>query len=84
MNAGIGDACGLGSKLAAVLHGFGGPNLLPSYEIERRAVGLRNREASGHPSEVRAEIAALYLLRMPSMVTSDGTQIFDRLARLRL
>jgi 2-polyprenyl-6-methoxyphenol hydroxylase-like FAD-dependent oxidoreductase len=61
MNTGIGDACDLGWKLAAVLHGFGGQRLLASYEIERRPVGLRNLEASGRHSEVRAEIAALYL-----------------------
>lgn len=60
MNTGIGDACDLGWKLAAVLQGFGGPGLLASYEVERRPVGLRNREASSRHTEVRVEIAALY------------------------
>jgi 2-polyprenyl-6-methoxyphenol hydroxylase-like FAD-dependent oxidoreductase len=59
MNTGIGDACDLGWKLAAVLHGFGGPGLLASYDAERRPVGLRNRSASGRHAQVRAEIAAL-------------------------
>jgi 2-polyprenyl-6-methoxyphenol hydroxylase-like FAD-dependent oxidoreductase len=36
MNIGIGDAADLGWKLAAVLHGWGGPKLLPSYSDERR------------------------------------------------
>ena len=70
MNTGIGDACDLGWKLAAVLHGFGGPHLLASYETERRPVGLRNREASGRHSEVRAEIAALYLTNL----TASGSR----------
>jgi 2-polyprenyl-6-methoxyphenol hydroxylase-like FAD-dependent oxidoreductase len=38
MNLGIGDAVDLGWKLAAVLRGWGGTMLLPSYEIERRPV----------------------------------------------
>jgi 2-polyprenyl-6-methoxyphenol hydroxylase-like FAD-dependent oxidoreductase len=42
MNSGVGDAIDLSWKLAAVLQGWGGPNLLPSYEIERRQVGARN------------------------------------------
>ena len=57
MNTGIGDACDLGWKLAAVLHGFGSPDLLLSYDIERRPVGLRNCEASGRHTKVRGEIA---------------------------
>ncbi len=35
MNIGIGDAADLGWKLAAVVAGWGGPMLLPSYSIER-------------------------------------------------
>lgn len=47
MNSGVGDALDLSWKLAATLHGWGGPGLLPSYERERRPVGLKNVEASG-------------------------------------
>jgi hypothetical protein len=61
MNTGIGDACDLGWKLAAALHGFGGPHLLASYDAERRPIGLRNREASSRHAQVRAEIGALYI-----------------------
>ena len=57
MNTGIGDACDLGWKLAAVLHGFASPDLLDSYEIERRPVGLRNCDASGRHTKVRGAIA---------------------------
>ncbi len=42
MNTGIGDAVDLGWKLAAVLEGWGGPELLASYDAERRPVGFRN------------------------------------------
>jgi 2-polyprenyl-6-methoxyphenol hydroxylase-like FAD-dependent oxidoreductase len=38
LNTGIGDAVDLGWKLAAVLEGWGGPELLTSYELERRPV----------------------------------------------
>ena len=38
MNLGIGDAADLGWKLAAVIQGWGGPMLLPSYSIERGEV----------------------------------------------
>lgn len=37
-NTGVGDAVNLGWKLDAVLAGWGGPGLLASYEVERRAV----------------------------------------------
>ena len=46
MNTGLGDALTLGWKLAGVLHEWGGPGLLASYEAERRPIGERNRNAS--------------------------------------
>jgi len=46
MNSGVGDAIDLSWKLAATLRGWGGPNLLRSYEIERRQIGDRNVGAS--------------------------------------
>ena len=46
MNTGVGDAVDLSWKLAAMLRGGGGPNLLASYEVERRQVGDRNIGAS--------------------------------------
>ena len=42
MNTGIGDAVDLGWKLAATIQGWGGPNLLASYDAERRPIGHRN------------------------------------------
>jgi len=38
MNMGIGDGVDLGWKLTAMLEGWGGPNLLDSYQAERRQV----------------------------------------------
>jgi 2-polyprenyl-6-methoxyphenol hydroxylase-like FAD-dependent oxidoreductase len=60
MNTGVGDAVDLGWKLAATLEGWGGPHLLPSYETERRAVGLRNRTASARHAAIRMRIAQAY------------------------
>ena len=49
MNTGIGDAVDLSWKLAAVLQGWGGDDLLDSYSAERQPVGARNvAEASGN------------------------------------
>ncbi|MCC2098781.1 MAG: FAD-dependent monooxygenase [Hyphomicrobiales bacterium] len=42
MNTGIGDAVDLSWKLAATLQGWGGPELLASYDAERRPIGERN------------------------------------------
>jgi 2-polyprenyl-6-methoxyphenol hydroxylase-like FAD-dependent oxidoreductase len=41
MNTGVVDAINLGWKLAAVLRGWGGPQLMESYSIERHATAKR-------------------------------------------
>jgi 2-polyprenyl-6-methoxyphenol hydroxylase-like FAD-dependent oxidoreductase len=46
MNTGIGDAADLAWKLAATLNGWGGPDLLGSYEAERRPIAARNIAAA--------------------------------------
>jgi 2-polyprenyl-6-methoxyphenol hydroxylase-like FAD-dependent oxidoreductase len=48
MNMGIGDAVDLGWKMAARLTGWGGSNLLASYELERRAVHERTIAEAVH------------------------------------
>lgn len=62
LNTGIDDAANLAWKLAAVLHGWGGPGLLASYHRERRPIALRNaaaaRELAAGPGAV-ARPAAL-------------------------
>jgi 2-polyprenyl-6-methoxyphenol hydroxylase-like FAD-dependent oxidoreductase len=50
MNTGVGDAFDLSWKLAATLAGWGGPDLLRSYEVERRQIGERNIGASRYAS----------------------------------
>jgi 2-polyprenyl-6-methoxyphenol hydroxylase-like FAD-dependent oxidoreductase len=60
MNSGVGDAIDLSWKLAAVLQGWGGPNLLPSYEIERRLVGEHNVAASRYATVGRRKWRAAY------------------------
>jgi hypothetical protein len=42
MNTGIDDAANLGWKLAAMVQGWGGPNLLATYASERRPIAFRN------------------------------------------
>ena len=54
MNTGVGDAIDLSWKLAATLQGWGGPNLLASYEAERRQIGAINVKASGRGTAGRA------------------------------
>ncbi|HEY1177253.1 MAG TPA: FAD-dependent monooxygenase, partial [Phytomonospora sp.] len=59
LNTGIGDAVDLGWKLAAVLQGWGGPDLLGSYEIERRPIQERViGEATANMSVLSTELLA--------------------------
>jgi 2-polyprenyl-6-methoxyphenol hydroxylase-like FAD-dependent oxidoreductase len=60
MNTGVGDAIDLSWKLAATLAGWGGPQLLASYETERRQVGERNVAASRFASMGRRAWRAAY------------------------
>jgi hypothetical protein len=46
MNTGMGDAVDLGWKLAALIEGWGGENLLQSYNTERQPVGRRAIDAA--------------------------------------
>lgn len=69
MNTGIGDAFDLGWKLGALANGFGGEALLPSYEWERRPVGLANCAGSGRHNDVRVAIADMYT---PALFAEGG------------
>jgi 2-polyprenyl-6-methoxyphenol hydroxylase-like FAD-dependent oxidoreductase len=42
MNTGVGDAVDIGWKLAAMLQGWGGPQLLDSYTLERKPIAMIN------------------------------------------
>lgn len=52
MNMGIGDAADLGWKIAAVLQGWGGPQLLDTYTLERRDVCQFIIDGSSHNNKV--------------------------------
>lgn len=56
MNTGVADALGLGWALAAVVKGWGSPDLLKAYEAERKPVAIRNRNASGDYMLIRFKI----------------------------
>ena len=79
MNSGVGDAIDLSWKLAATLAGWGGPNLLNSYEIERRQIGERNVGASRYATLGRRKWRAMWRpdIRKDS---AAGAEARDRLA----
>jgi hypothetical protein len=81
MNTGIGDAIDLSWKLHATLAGWGGPNLLASYEIERRQVGDRNVGASRYASLGRRKWRAEYRPDIRE-ATAAGQATRERLAQV--
>src|SRR5919198_4619648 len=81
MNTGVGDAIDLAWKLAATLQGFGGPNLLSSYEIERRQVGERNVGASRYAWLGRRKWRSQYRPNIRDD-TPEGQATRDNLARI--
>ncbi len=81
MNTGCGDAIDLSWKLAATLAGWGGPNLLASYEIERRQVGERNVAASRFASQGRRKWRSMYRPNIRDN-TPEGAETRASLARV--
>ncbi|KAF9890429.1 hypothetical protein FE257_005834 [Aspergillus nanangensis] len=83
MNTAVGDAFDIGWKLAAVIHGYGGPHLLPSYESERRPVALRNIERSGVHWSVHAAYTD-WCRQQPGTVTAisdEGRTLREKIAQ---
>jgi 2-polyprenyl-6-methoxyphenol hydroxylase-like FAD-dependent oxidoreductase len=84
MNTGVGDADNLGWKLAATLDGWGGPDLLGSYEAERRPIALRNIEVSGAAMSGRLSWRAAYRPAVREQTPSgdaaraEMARLFDR------
>ncbi len=77
MNTGICDALDLGWKLAATLKGWAGPNLLDTYETERRPIAVRNLEESN------ANLERTQKRVIPPVIMSDspeGEQIRKQMA----
>lgn len=93
MNTGAGDAVDLGWKLAALINGYGGPNLAASYDAERRPVGLRNLTMSRRHLDVHFEYMRLrdagatpeqlgrYLADQPGENTYEGVYLGYRYAQ---
>jgi hypothetical protein len=81
MNTGVGDAIDLSWKLAATLQGWGGPNLLRAYEIERRQVGGRNVAASTFASRGRNQWRAMWRPNIRDD-TPEGAQTRAELTRV--
>ncbi|MDE0537341.1 MAG: FAD-dependent monooxygenase [Rhodospirillales bacterium] len=67
-NTGMDDAANLAWKLAAVHHGWGGAELLESYEAERQPIGVRNTTESGNLAEQIAN------LRIPPHIEEDSPE----------
>lgn len=57
MNTGIDDAANLAWKLAAMVQGWGGSDLLASYEAERKPIAVRNTGAARQLSKNIGDIA---------------------------
>jgi 2-polyprenyl-6-methoxyphenol hydroxylase-like FAD-dependent oxidoreductase len=66
MNTGVDDAANLGWKLAASVQGWGGPGLLESYAMERRAIAFRNTGMAKRFSLRLADVPA------PIEITDDS------------
>jgi 2-polyprenyl-6-methoxyphenol hydroxylase-like FAD-dependent oxidoreductase len=81
MNTGVGDAIDLSWKLAAILEGWGGPQLPASYEAERRAIGLRNVKASRAAMTGRLGWRAAYHPNIKD-ITPEGAATRARMATL--
>jgi 2-polyprenyl-6-methoxyphenol hydroxylase-like FAD-dependent oxidoreductase len=81
MNTGVGDAIDLSWKLAATFAGWAGPNLLDSYEVERRQVGERNVTASGFATQGRRRWRSLYRPEFRER-TPAGAALREELARV--
>src|SRR5580704_9275321 len=81
MNSGVGDAVDLSWKLAATLHGWGGPRLLASYAVERRQIGDRNVGASRYATIGRRKWRSMWKPNIRDN-TAEGRQTRDMLAHV--
>jgi 2-polyprenyl-6-methoxyphenol hydroxylase-like FAD-dependent oxidoreductase len=81
MNSGAGDAIDLSWKLAAVLNGWGGPKLLPSYTDERRKVGDLNVQASRFATLGRRKWRSMWQPNIRD-ATPEGAATREALARV--
>ena len=84
-NTGFGDGYDIAWKLAAVINGFGGEDLLRSYEIERKPVAEKNIVRGGvHMESHKTRGDWVNNASDPSLVTTDseeGAELRDRLIK---
>ena len=78
MNTGIGDAVDLSWKLAAQLEGWGGPQLLSSYGIERRPVAVRITRFSTSNLETMKQVPSSPLIAQDS---AEGQAVRERVGQ---
>src|ERR1700761_3974007 len=74
MNMGVADAFDLGWKLASVIHGFGGPGLLQSYELERKPVAEANVQRSGVHFNTHLQLKEFLGGDAPKLVDQDTNE----------
>ena len=75
-NTGIGDAVDLGWKISAVLEGWGGSELLGSYEAERRPIAVRNVNEASNNRVLDA------LIKPEPLLDDDSTEAAARRAEV--
>jgi hypothetical protein len=84
MNTGIDDVANLAWKLAAVVQGWGGENLIHTYETERRPIAIRNTSEARDLSRRLGEIVVHKSLEDESMERSSArSALGDLLATFR-
>jgi len=81
MNSGVGDVVDLAWKLQGTLEGWGGDNLLLSYEIERRQIGVRNVAASGRANAGRRKWRSAWRPQIRDK-TPEGAEIRANVAKI--
>jgi 2-polyprenyl-6-methoxyphenol hydroxylase-like FAD-dependent oxidoreductase len=81
MNTGVGDVNDLAWKLHGTLAGWGGDQLLASYEIERRQLGDRNVAASGRANSGRREWRAAWRPEIRDQ-TPEGEKVRANVAEI--
>jgi FAD-dependent monooxygenase len=74
MNTGLGDAYDIAWKLAMVLKGAGGENLLQSYEAERRPVAIKNVQRAAEHMGVHQHYVAKTLGAGPEVTLGNSTE----------
>jgi len=81
MNTGVGDVIDLAWKLQGALGGWGGEELLSSYETERRQIGVRNVAASGRANAGRRKWRSAWRPQIRDK-TPEGAEIRANVAEI--